>query len=112
LRRAGCDLTVLLMCTATVWETLSRLHSGQSAAPSSTDGRIDSFWDVVELVFTVFFALEVMLKVVVFGWQAYWRDFTNRCAAAVQLPCMCARSSSAASDSLMRKDATIVGAED
>ena len=72
------------MCATTVWETLARLHEGRSAAPTSTDGKIDSLWDVVELVFTIFFAFEVLLKVVVFGWHAYWRDFTNRCAPAPQ----------------------------
>ena len=77
---AGCDLTVLLMCAATVWETLARLHAGRGAPATSTDGRIDSFWDVIELVFTIFFAFEVLLKLVVYGWRAYWRDFTNRCA--------------------------------
>ena len=70
------------MVVATVWETLTRLHEGRKPASSATDGRIDSFWDVAQLVFTLFFAFEVMLKVVVFGWVAYWRDFTNRCAAA------------------------------
>ena len=81
-RRAGCDFTVLLMCASTVWETLVRLHNHQGAATTSTDGHIDSVWDVVELVFTLFFTFEVVLKVLVFGWHAYWRDFTNRCAAA------------------------------
>lgn len=81
-RNAGCDFTVLLMVGATVWETLSRLHDGRKPASSATDGKIDSFWDVVQLVFTLFFAFEVMLKVIVFGWISYWRDFTNRCATA------------------------------
>jgi Ion transport protein len=87
LARAGCDLTVLLMCGATVWETLARLHEGRSANPTSTDGKIDSVWDVVELIFTIFFTFEVLLKVVVYGWRAYWRDFTNRRAPAAAALC-------------------------
>jgi hypothetical protein len=75
---AGCDLTVLLMCVATVWETVARLHAGREPAPTAIDGKIDSFWDVIELVFTLFFAFEVMLKVLVFGWLSYWREITNR----------------------------------
>ena len=78
--RSGCDFTVLLMCVSTVWETLARLHEGRPANPTSVDGRIDSFWDVIELCFTIFFALEVLLKLIVYGWRAYWRDFTNRSA--------------------------------
>ena len=79
---AGCDVTVFLMCAATVFETVTRLHAGREPAPEEVDGKIDSFWDVIELVFTVFFALEVLLKVLVLSWRAYWRDFTNRCASA------------------------------
>lgn len=77
---AGCDVTVFFMCVATVWETVSRLHEGREPAPTEVDGKIDSFWDVLELVFTIFFALEVLLKVFVYSWRAYWREFTNRCA--------------------------------
>jgi hypothetical protein len=71
---------VLLMCIATVWQTLAELHSGSGPAGTQTDGRIDSFWDVVQLIFTVFFVFEVGLKAVVHGWTAYWRDGINRCA--------------------------------
>jgi hypothetical protein len=76
----GCDLTVLLMCVATVWQTLDQLHSGSAPDPSMTDGRIDTYWDVIQLFFTIFFVFEVGLKVIVHGWTVYWRDSINRCA--------------------------------
>jgi hypothetical protein len=57
---AGCDLTVLLMCIATVWETIWRIQNGKSPDPSDVDGKLDSLWGVVELVFTVAFSMEVV----------------------------------------------------
>jgi hypothetical protein len=68
------------MCVATVWQTLDQLHSGSAPDPSMTDGRIDTYWDVIQLFFTIFFVFEVGLKVIVHGWTVYWRDSINRCA--------------------------------
>jgi hypothetical protein len=68
------------MCVATVWETLQQLSKGEPPDPTAVDGKVDSFWGVVELVFTVVFAVEVILKLIVYGWHSYWLDMTNRCA--------------------------------
>ena len=74
----GCDMTVLLMCVATVWETMWRMNHGLGPTPTAVDGKLDDIWGVIELVFTVLFAVEVILKVIVHGWHAYWMDVTNR----------------------------------
>lgn len=66
------------MCVATVWETLWRLNKGLGPAPTAVDGKLDDIWGVIELVFTVLFAVEVILKVIVHGWHAYWMDVANR----------------------------------
>jgi hypothetical protein len=66
------------MCVATVWETLSEIGGGHEPDPRESDGRVDSFWGVVELVFTILFSVEVILKLIVYGWHAYWMDLTNR----------------------------------
>ena len=70
---------MLLMSVATVWETLWQLNNHAGPNPSEMDGYIDSFWGVVELAFTIFFAVEVLLKLICYGWRAYWSDITNRC---------------------------------
>jgi len=66
------------MCITTVWETLWRLDQGLGPAPKAVDGKLDDIWNVIELIFTIVFAVEVVLKLIVHGWHAYWMDVTNR----------------------------------
>jgi hypothetical protein len=77
---AGCDMTVLLMSVATVWQTLVQISSGTGPDSTETDGYVDSFWGVVELSFTIFFTVEVLLKLICYGWKEYWSGITNRSA--------------------------------
>jgi hypothetical protein len=78
---AGCDLTVILMIIATVWQTTR--HQGPGPRGAAMDGRMNHFWEGFQLVLTLVFGFQVLLKVLVCGWKAYWRRLTNRCATAV-----------------------------
>lgn len=71
------------MSVATVYETLVQLRTGTGPDPSEMDGYVDSFWGVVELAFTIFFTVEVLLKQICYGWRAYWSDITNRYVALI-----------------------------
>jgi Ion transport protein len=73
------------MSVATVWQTLIQISSGTGPSPSETDGYVDSFWGVVELSFTIFFTVEVILKLICYGWRQYWSDITNRFAVSAFL---------------------------
>jgi hypothetical protein len=80
---AGCDLTVILMIIATVWQTTR--HQGPEQGGAAMDGRMNRFLDGFQLVLTLFFGFQVLLKVLVCGWKAYWRRLTNRCALTAVL---------------------------
>jgi two pore calcium channel protein len=53
--------------------------SGQAVQidPKYWDGSIDTIWEGVESVFTVIYALEVVVKVLVLGWRAYTESYKN-----------------------------------
>lgn len=75
-------MVLLLMCIMTIWESLSALDTpkGGDKAHPWNDGRVDSFWNLAELFFTLFFVVEACLKILVYGWSDYWREHMNRYA--------------------------------
>mmetsp|Transcript_5079 Transcript_5079/g.10243 ORF Transcript_5079/g.10243 Transcript_5079/m.10243 type:complete len:237 (-) Transcript_5079:618-1328(-) len=53
--------------------------------PSLLDGQIDTIWELFETCFTVLYAIEMFLKILVKGRRRFWSSFRNRFDAAVVL---------------------------
>ena len=45
--------------------------------PHIADGYIDTPWEIAETVFTVIYFIEMILKIVVYGWRSYIQDKRN-----------------------------------
>ena len=67
------DVALVLAGVALIVEQMNALGGREM----DEDGRPDSLWNVIELVFCVFFTLEMLLKVGALGWRAYSRSLKN-----------------------------------
>lgn len=45
--------------------------------PRLFDGSLDTFWEVLEAIFTIVYCIEISLKVTVYGWKAYIEKLRN-----------------------------------
>lgn len=72
------DIIVLLNAIVVIVQSYPML-SGQSVAtdPRLEDGLIDTRWEVLETLFTIFYALEMTSKIISFGWKRYSSSLRN-----------------------------------
>ena len=56
-----------------------------SGRPQDFDSRPDSLWNLLELVLSVFFMIEMALKLLALGWREYTRSLKNELDAVVSL---------------------------
>eukprot|EP01025_Chloroclados_australasicus_P021271 TRINITY_DN2233_c0_g1_i2.p1 TRINITY_DN2233_c0_g1~~TRINITY_DN2233_c0_g1_i2.p1 ORF type:complete len:944 (-),score=76.29 TRINITY_DN2233_c0_g1_i2:3939-6458(-) len=79
----GMMLILLIMGIFTVWESWDDIINGYSPNPKRTDNKLDSFWNFIELIFTVIFVVEATVKILALGWKRYWRQDTFEFFVAV-----------------------------
>eukprot|EP01025_Chloroclados_australasicus_P026635 TRINITY_DN2644_c0_g2_i3.p1 TRINITY_DN2644_c0_g2~~TRINITY_DN2644_c0_g2_i3.p1 ORF type:complete len:1597 (-),score=226.96 TRINITY_DN2644_c0_g2_i3:362-4915(-) len=76
-------VVLIVMAVLTIVESASDL-SGKVVKPSSeNDRRVDSLWNFVELLFTLIFVFEAIVKILAMGWKHYWRECKFEFAVAL-----------------------------
>lgn len=80
------DIVLLLNAVVVTIQTYPELTGQQSKENIKlADGNIDTIWELFQAVFTVFYCLEMVSKVLVNGWRRYTESYKNIFDAAVTI---------------------------
>eukprot|EP01026_Neomeris_dumetosa_P055650 TRINITY_DN5067_c0_g1_i3.p1 TRINITY_DN5067_c0_g1~~TRINITY_DN5067_c0_g1_i3.p1 ORF type:complete len:549 (+),score=25.29 TRINITY_DN5067_c0_g1_i3:223-1647(+) len=69
----GMILILLVMGVLTVWEQWEDITDDKQPPSRRIDNKPDSFWNVIELIFTLIFVVEAAVKILAVGWKVYWK---------------------------------------
>lgn len=53
--------------------------------PKIGDGIMDTYWELIEAIFTILYCVEMTVKIAVFGFKRYYESFRNRFDAFITI---------------------------
>jgi len=68
-------VNTLIVLVQTLPEIMGKVSQ---ASASQNDGKLDSFWEMVELVFTTIYFFEMLSKNILMGAKTYWGSYRNQ----------------------------------
>jgi len=68
-------VNTLIVLVQTLPEIMGKVSQ---ASESQNDGKLDSFWEMVELVFTMIYFFEMLSKNILMGAKTYWGSYRNQ----------------------------------